>query len=610
MIMLTRDSTFQFTPDICSRVTFVNFTMTPASLKAQCLSNALKHERPDVDAKRVELIKLKGEYQADIRELEANLLETLSKTEGNILDNDALMQSLVDLKTKSTEVTEKMANCDSELEVVRIVTDHFEVFARVCSDVFFCSQRIAGVQILYQFSYKFFLSIVDTVLSTGDGTQASSTKGDGTSPRSRRVSNAISAADKTRLTELVDTLYTRSFKQLSLGLLQHDALALAMTFVQTKLKLDGASDAPAPELIDVLLSKTVHTPTADNLATVRDVLPSLTEARSARLAVLLALPAFESWLGASLTSTTEEWRAVLEADEPDESKPNSWGGSSGMAGGFEYLLILRAIRPDRVVAACEALVAETFGAEFLTPPADALATALESSIPGAPQMLLSTVGYDASGRVDVLAETRGKTGRQYKAIAMGSTEAEVTADRAIESAMRHGTWVLLRNVHMCPSWLANLEKKLYNKETKGDFRIFMTAEIHPKLPINMMRLASCTVFEAPSGFKSAMLRSLEVMPAERMNAQPSERARLYFLVAWLHACIIERLTCVLCCAHTPHLCWRCASRPPPVPYTFAFLSSTSFVLSSAQVRSAGMDEEVRVLERGSRLRTAYCGRLD
>ena len=42
MIMLTRDSTFQFTPDICSRVTFVNFTMTPASLKAQCLSNALK----------------------------------------------------------------------------------------------------------------------------------------------------------------------------------------------------------------------------------------------------------------------------------------------------------------------------------------------------------------------------------------------------------------------------------------------------------------------------------------------------------------------------------------------------------------------------------------
>jgi hypothetical protein len=187
MIMLTRDSTFQFTPDICSRVTFVNFTMTPASLKAQCLSNALKHERPDVDAKRVELIKLKGEYQADIRELEANLLETLSKTEGNILDNDALMQSLVDLKTKSTEVTEKMANCDSELEVVRIVTDHFEVFARVCSDVFFCSQRIAGVQILYQFSYKFFLSIVDTVLSTGDGTQASSTKDDGTSPRSRRA---------------------------------------------------------------------------------------------------------------------------------------------------------------------------------------------------------------------------------------------------------------------------------------------------------------------------------------------------------------------------------------------------------------------------------------
>lgn len=32
MFMITRDSNAKFTPDLCSRVTFVNFTVTPSSL--------------------------------------------------------------------------------------------------------------------------------------------------------------------------------------------------------------------------------------------------------------------------------------------------------------------------------------------------------------------------------------------------------------------------------------------------------------------------------------------------------------------------------------------------------------------------------------------------
>jgi dynein heavy chain 1 len=38
MFMVTRDSSARFTPDLCSRVTFVNFTVTPSSLQDQCLN--------------------------------------------------------------------------------------------------------------------------------------------------------------------------------------------------------------------------------------------------------------------------------------------------------------------------------------------------------------------------------------------------------------------------------------------------------------------------------------------------------------------------------------------------------------------------------------------
>ena len=42
-------------------MTFVNFTVTRGSLQSQCLNQVLKAERPDVDAKRSDLLKLQGE---------------------------------------------------------------------------------------------------------------------------------------------------------------------------------------------------------------------------------------------------------------------------------------------------------------------------------------------------------------------------------------------------------------------------------------------------------------------------------------------------------------------------------------------------------------------
>ena len=51
----------EFAPDLCSRVTFVNFTVTRSSLQSQCLHQVLKAERPDVDEKHSDLLKLQGQ---------------------------------------------------------------------------------------------------------------------------------------------------------------------------------------------------------------------------------------------------------------------------------------------------------------------------------------------------------------------------------------------------------------------------------------------------------------------------------------------------------------------------------------------------------------------
>lgn len=67
IFLSTRDPACQFAPDLCSRVTFVNFTVTPSSLQTQCLSQVLKSERPDVYQKRLDLFRLQGQFRVELR---------------------------------------------------------------------------------------------------------------------------------------------------------------------------------------------------------------------------------------------------------------------------------------------------------------------------------------------------------------------------------------------------------------------------------------------------------------------------------------------------------------------------------------------------------------
>ena len=62
LLMITRNSDAKFTPDLCSRVTFINFTVTPSSLENQCLNIFLIHERPKTEKSRMNLLKLQGEF--------------------------------------------------------------------------------------------------------------------------------------------------------------------------------------------------------------------------------------------------------------------------------------------------------------------------------------------------------------------------------------------------------------------------------------------------------------------------------------------------------------------------------------------------------------------
>lgn len=152
MFMITRNPNAVFTPDLCSRVTFVNFTVTPSSLQNQCLNIYMKNEREEIDKKRNDLLKLQGECKVKLRELEDSLLDALNKSEGNILDNNALINTLETLKREAAEIAAEVEKTDDTMKEIEIVSNQYLPLSNMTSRIFFTLDSMSGINFLYQSS--------------------------------------------------------------------------------------------------------------------------------------------------------------------------------------------------------------------------------------------------------------------------------------------------------------------------------------------------------------------------------------------------------------------------------------------------------------------------
>lgn len=200
---------------------------------------------------------------------------------------------------------------------------------------------------------------------------------------------------------------------------------------------------------------------------------------------------------------------------------------------------MKCFRPDRLLQSTAIFVRTVFEADISAESTYELGSIVSDEVPAATAVaLVSVPGYDASYRVEHLIKY---TGARSTSVAMGSQEGFTLADQAIAAAARQGTWVLLKNVHLAPSWLGQLEKKLQTLNPHRNFRLFLTMEANPSIPVNILRQSRLIMNEPPPGIKANLLDSLRNIPSHRLSHGPAEKIRLYFLLAWFHAVVQERL---------------------------------------------------------------------
>lgn len=66
-------------------------------------------------------------------------------------------------------------------------------------------------------------------------------------------------------------------------------------------------------------------------------------------------------------------------------------------------------------------------------------------------------------------------------------------------------------------------------------------EANPVIPVNILRQSRILMNEPPPGVKANLLDSLNSISPARLSQGPAEKIRLYFLLAWFHAVVQERL---------------------------------------------------------------------
>ncbi|KAF8321764.1 dynein heavy chain protein 1 [Clavulina sp. PMI_390] len=517
MFLSTRDPSVEFSPDICSRVTFVNFTMTRSSLQSQSLDQVLKVERPDTDKKRSDLTRIQGEFRLRLRFLERSLLQALNDSTGNILDDDKVIGTLETLKREAAEITQKVEETDVIMQEVDQVTAQYLPLAQACSSTFFILEQLSTINHFYQFSLRFFLDIFDHVLHHN--------------PNLKGVTDY-----QDRLNILVNDLFLTVYRRTSRTLLHRDHVLLAVLLAQVKTR--GVDGGVISDDLEFLLESGDVSTTAPAIPV--DGPSFLSPDQQSRLATYSKQRIFQA-VKTDVEQRGSEWQSFMESETPETDVPWPWEEDLSAPGrALRKVLLMKCFRPDKLVQSISTFASVAFDTDLAVVSEYELSQLVADEIQAStPICLVSVPGYDASYRVESLIKS---TGTRCAQVAMGSQEGFAQAEAAIGLAARQGTWVLLKNAHLAPAWLSGtLEPRLQALNPNRTFRLFLTMEANPVIPVNILRQSRILMNEPPPGVKANLLDSLRNIPSARLTQGPVEKGRLYFILAWFHAVIQERL---------------------------------------------------------------------
>ncbi|XP_019624138.1 PREDICTED: dynein heavy chain 12, axonemal-like isoform X1 [Branchiostoma belcheri] len=505
-----------YLPELQVKVALLNFMITPEGLEDQLLGIVVAKERPDLEEEKNALILQSAANKKALKEIEDKILETLSSSEGNILEDESAIQVLDSSKVLSNEISKKQQIAEETEKKIDENRAGYRPIATHSSILFFSIADLPNIDPMYQYSLTWFINLF--INSIAD-------------------SNKSKILEK-RLRYLSDHFTYSLYCNVCRSLFEKDKLLFSfvlccnilmakqqltreafMFFLTGGVGLENKRKNPDPSW--------VSDKTWDEVCRANDLKPF-------------------NGFREHFQDNVDTWRKMYDSKEPHKfTLPSPW---QDKLPAFEKMIVLRCIRPDKVTPIVTTFVTDNLGKKFVEPPPFDLSKSYVDSNSCAPLIFVLSPGADPMASLLKFAEDKGFSGEKFNAISLGQGQGPIAA-KLISNATKDGTWVCLQNCHLATSWMPAMEKicEDFNPElVNPDFRLWLTSYPSDKFPVVVLQNGVKMTNEPPTGLRMNLLQSYlndPISDPEFFEGCPGKELqweKLLFGLCFFHALIQER----------------------------------------------------------------------
>eukprot|EP00762_Andalucia_godoyi_P004499 ANDGO_05184.mRNA.1 Dynein-1-beta heavy chain len=514
LYLTTKLANPRYAPEISTKAAIINFAVKEQGLEDQLLGIVVRKERPDLEEQKDELVVSMAAAKRKMVELEDEILRLLSEATGSLLDNEELIMTLQTSKTTSEELKQQLVVAEQTEQKIDTAREQYRPCAARASILFFVLNDLASVDPMYQFALDAYVELFHQSIDR-------SMKSEDVPARLRALNDfhtyAVYKSTCRGLFEKDKLLF--SF-QMCVRIMQH---AKKINMDEYAFFLRGGQvldkDIQPPNPCPNWLSETGW----DNIYEVDRQLPW----------------AFRG-IAQSLEQLPQEWHEWFLSAEPEGTPlPGEW---EGRLSDLQRMVLVRCLRPDRVVFMATSFVNTNLGHKFIEPPvADLHQISQETTSPSQPLIFVLSPGVDPTVQLQDLSK---KIGIELYTLALGQGQ-DGPATRLIERGAAEGHWIFLANCHLMISWMTKLEKiieDLPNRKPHARFRLWLSSSPHPKFPISILQSGIKMTTEPPRGLKNNLLRLYSLISEEDFERckRPDRYKKLLFALCFFHSVLVER----------------------------------------------------------------------
>ena len=511
-----------YTPEVSTKLSVINFTVKEQGLNAQLRDLVVRREKPELAAQKQDLIVKVARGKKKLAELEDLILDLLSKASGSLLDNVELIDSLTRSKSTSEEVEASLKIADSTAAEIERASSAYAPVAIRATILYFTLYNLADIDPMYQFSLDAYVSLFNASIV-----------------KSRRKNRSTTDDVEQRLSALNDYHTYAVYRYTSRALFESHKLLLSLQMCVRIQATDGSIPLSEWEYL-------VHGGSIANVARndVGDTCAWLSETPWSNV-VALEENFKETFSGLKLSmkeSHAKDWQSWYRHAKPEACPlPGEW---NSRLSALQQLIILRAVRLDRVENGIRKYVSQVLGKKFIDPPVLNLHDVFLDSTSEAPCIFVLSSGVDPTSNLKQLAETLQMSDKLYT-VALGQGQASI-ATEFIRRAHQQGGWVFLANCHLMISWLPELQKIVEEFEIEKphpDFRLWLSSNPTPEFPLALLQRSLKMTTEPPKGLRANLARLYATCVSEdsfRQCTRREEYGKLLFALAFFHAVVLER----------------------------------------------------------------------